>query len=229
MLRFLPILLILSCSVDESWAFNIFQRTTAVPPTPKKDAFLNDLDDASAFNAATKQRTQLITDFLDENPTDRPGSTKSFSPLAVGTWRIVYAPHIYTMGTLFQGSFDPVYYILKPDGQMTSHARYNFPIIGSGWLSVSGTYGSQDEDLVCRVDFDRAWIKVLGEARDENPYDSLDDVPDSPIKDVVQKLGNTFFVESVSVFPVSYLDEDTIVFDFELLGTRICARKIGSD
>ena len=39
-------------------------------------------------------------------------------------------------------------------------------------------------------------------------------------------LGRFFFVDSVSVFPVAYLDADTIVFDFELLGTRICARKV---
>ena len=125
---------------------------------------------------------------------------------------------------------------MKENGEMTSHARYNFPLIGSGWLSVSGTYSSEDEENVCRVDFDKAWTKLnLGATSDDEdergtdqPYPSLDDVPSSIGKSIVQALGAFFFVDAVSVFPVSYLDADTIVFDFELLGTRICARKIAS-
>lgn len=199
------------------------------PESPSSKAkLLNEFDDANAFNEATKQRSRLVAELTKDNPTTAPGSTKSFSPLAVGTWRIVYAPHISTMGGLFSGSFDPVYYILKPNGIMTSHARYNFPIIGSGWLSVSGTYSSEDEDQVCRVDFDKTWIKInKNDDADAKPYESLEDVPSSGWKDFIQETGKFFFIDSVSVFPVSYLDDDTIVFDFELLGTRICARKIG--
>jgi hypothetical protein len=208
----------------------IFKK--AIPTTKTKDILLQKLDDPLAFNSANKERTQLVADLTKENPVDAPGSTKSFAPLAVGTWRIVYAPHIYTMGSLCQGSFDPVYYIMKPNGKMTSHARYSFPIIGSGWLSVSGSYRSQDEENVCRVDFDKAWIKLIDQSSDdpddaEQPFESLEAVPPSPWKDGIQALGKFFFVDAVSAFPVSYLDKDTIVFDFELLGTRICARKVG--
>lgn len=200
-----------------------------------KDILLRNLDDPLTFNSASKERTQLVADLTKENPVDAPGSSKSFTPLAVGTWRIIYAPHIYTMGSLFQGSFDPVYYIMKPNGKMTSHARYNFPIIGSGWLSVSGTYSSEDEENVCRVDFDKAWVKLIDrknnddddDSDDVQPFESLEAVPPSPWKDGIQALGKLFFIDAVSKFPVSYLDKDTIVFDFELLGTRICARKVG--
>lgn len=194
----------------------------------RKDELLQKLDDPTAFNSATKERTQLVTNMIQENPLVAPGSTQSFTPIANGKWRIIYAPHISVMGEIFRGKFDPVYYYMKPNGEMSSHARYSFPFVGSGWLSVSGTYGSEDEDRVCRVDFDKAWVKLLGDDKlEEGPYESLDDVPPSLWKTGIQALGQLFFIEAVSVFPVSYLDRDTIVFDFELLGTRICARKIG--
>lgn len=226
------IILFVSCVIAKVNAFNnifnnIIKPALATPPTAK-DKLLQALDDPNAFNSASKERSKLVVNLTKENPVEAPGSTASFAPLAVGTWRIVYAPHIYTMGRLFQGSFDPVLYSMKPGGKMTSHAKYNFPILGSGWLSVSGTYSSQDEDSVCRVDFDKAWVKILdSDSSDEEPYDSLEAVPPSPWKDVIQALGKLFFIDAVSVFPVSYLDKDTIVFDFELLGTRICARKVG--
>jgi hypothetical protein len=203
--------------------------TLKATPTSTKEALLKGLDDPKGFNSATKERTTLVAELISENQIASPGSTNSFTPLAVGTWQIVYAPHIYTMGSLLGGSFSPVIYIMKPNGIMTSHAQYNFPVIGSGWLSVSGTYGSQDEDNACRVDFDTAWVRLLSndDNSDAEPYDSLEAVPPSPWKDVIQALGKIFFIDAVSVFPVSYLDKDTIVFDFELLGTRICARKVG--
>ena len=136
------------------------------------------------------------------------------------------------MGRLAVGGrdgFSPVLYDLKVDGTMISHARYDFPVVGSGWLSVSGTYASQDEQDMCRVDFDKAWIKVVNSNEDDvddQPFASLDDVPSSLAKSVIQALGQLFFIDAVSIFPVSYLDQDLIVFDFKLLGTRIVARKI---
>ena len=96
---------------------------------------------------------------------------------------------------------------------------------------LSGTYGSVN-DTVCRVDFNEAWIKPVPKSssvpsvnKDDLPYPSLSDVPDSVSKQWITRLGKLFFIEDVSVFPVSFLDSDTIVFDFELLGTRICAKK----
>jgi hypothetical protein len=205
------------------------QKNNPIPISAAKQALLKNLDDTHGFNDATQERTSLVSAMIDENPTPRPGSTKSFAPLAAGTWRIVYAPHISTMGKLFFGSFDPVYYILRDDGTMTSHARYQFPLIGSGWLSVSGTFSSQDEDQICRVDFEKAWIKLpsdIDESHDFQPFDDLDSVPSSLPKTIINFIGKLGFAEQFSVFPVSFLDNDTIVFDFKLLGTRICARKL---
>ena len=96
-------------------------------------------------------------------------------------WQIVYAPHISTLSGLLGGSFDPVLYKLNSDGTIVSHAKYSFPIIGQGWLSVSGTYGSEDDCDICRVDFDRAWIEVGqqdGSSEELQPIGSFDDSHD---------------------------------------------------
>lgn len=210
-----------------------------------KESFLQSLDNNYTLNQASKERTSLLNKMISEKITTEnlnkktngetdgsevptlslmnPGS--EYASVAPGLWKVVYAPHMTTISGLFGGSFD-VQYRLFEDGQMTSHAKYDFPIVGEGFLSVSGSYGSVD-DSVSRVDFDRAWVKPLGKSDTEKvPYESLEDVPDSFIKDVINKVGKLMFVDAVAVFPVSFLDDDTIVFDFELLGTRICARKI---
>lgn len=75
---------------------------------------------------------------------------------------------------------------------------------------------------VCRVDFNRAWVTL----NSKEPYGTFQAVPESGSKKLISSLGQLFFIEQVSVFPVSWLDDNLIVFDFELLGTRICARKI---
>ena len=84
---------------------------------------------------------------------------------------------------------------------------------------------------VCRVDFDEAWIRTFAnndESTEQGPYPDIASVPDSISKILIRNIGRLLFIEPFAVFPVSYLDNDLIVFDFELLGTRICARKEGS-
>lgn len=167
---------------------------------------------------------------------EHPGATNTFlakdstgeRPVAVGTWKVIYAPHMTTAMDLFRGRFDVTYDLLK-DGTMVSHAYYDFPIVGKGYLSVSGTYGSLADDPTLRysrVDFDKAWIKAGDDL--SSPYESLEDVPDSFLKTVINEIGKRAFIESVAVFPVSFLDDDTIVFEFETLGTKICAHKQAS-
>ena len=80
-------------------------------------------------------------------------------------------------------------------------------------------------DDVCRVDFDEAWVRTCDDSFNVQPYESIDSVPDSISKTLIRNMGKALFIEAFAVFPVSYLDNDLIVFDFELLGTRICARK----
>lgn len=97
------------------------------------------------------------------------------------------------------------------------------------WFLLLGTYGSVNND-VCRVDFDEAWVKPIpldGNVADE-PFATISDAPDTFYKSIITSVGRTFFIKEVSVFPVSFLDDDLIVFDFELLGTRICAGKVSA-
>jgi hypothetical protein len=205
-------------------SFGVVPTETVVQVPASKMVLLENLDRPASLNTPSLERTALLKALTAENPMESPGSTKSFAPVAAGTWSVVYAPHIYTLG---QGNFNPILYDLRPDGTMFSHVHFNIPLVGkTGWLSVSGTYRSQDENRASRVDFDKTWIKWNNDDNGDKPYPTLDAVPASMEKTIVQAVGSLLFVDGVSVFPVSYLDEDTIVFDFELLGTRICARKI---
>ena len=82
-------------------------------------------------------------------------------------------------------------------------------------------------DEVCRVDFDEAWMRTFDEEESfgEGPFPNIESVPDSITKTLIRNIGRALFIEPFAVFPVAYLDSEMIVFDFRLLGTRICARK----
>ncbi len=87
--------------------------------------------------------------------------------------------------------------------------------------------GKKVSDTVCRVDFDEAWIRTFnGESHDRGPYPNVVSVPDSITKSFIRNVGRALFIEPFAIFPVSYLDDELIVFDFELLRTRICARRM---
>jgi hypothetical protein len=209
-----------------------------------KESFLNTLDVTNTLNGATKERSAMMQKMIDNRldiavekwslaeggsdvtatkSLENPGLKDSFNKVAPGNWKVIYAPHMTTIAGLFGGKLD-VQYTLYPKEKMESHARYIFPIIGQGFLSVSGTYDSVDENI-SRVDFDKAWIKPLIEEDDEKPYKTLDDAPDGPLKEIINAVGKTMFIEQFSVFPVSFLDDNLIVFEFPLLGTRVCAMK----
>ena len=187
-----------------------------------KSKFLDSLDRSYDLNQGSKERTRLLDALIRNGDSiDHPGSLESFMPVAPGRWRVVYAPHMTTMSGLAGGEFS-VQYDLNDDGTIVSHAKCNFPFF-KGFLSVSGTYDSVNNE-VCRVDFDEAWVKASNDEDDE-PYPSIQSVPESMFKSLIRTLGKAAFIEAFAVFPISFLDSDTIVFDFELLGTRICARK----
>eukprot|EP00751_Fragilariopsis_kerguelensis_P048174 CAMPEP_0171029618 /NCGR_PEP_ID=MMETSP0736-20130129/36508_1 /TAXON_ID=186038 /ORGANISM="Fragilariopsis kerguelensis, Strain L26-C5" /LENGTH=464 /DNA_ID=CAMNT_0011471425 /DNA_START=134 /DNA_END=1528 /DNA_ORIENTATION=- len=180
-------------------------------------------------------------------------------PIAVGTWKVVYAPHITTVANLFKGHVDVQYQMSvdndDPKRTIVSHAYYDFPLVGKGYLSVSGTYGSvlststststlsskndKKNEYYSKVNFDQAWMKpvrndvLVGKPQQPqdgssttHPYETYDDVPSSWSKTLINEVGKRFFVDDVAIFPVRFLDADTIVFDFELLGTKICAHKV---
>lgn len=242
--------ILLTCNLQvEGWT-SLFPKsrgaktTTTTTKTPSnntsaKDRFLASLTDLDTLNQHDKDRTRLLQEMVDSknevpiqeykrNADTRysiqdPASWQSMQSVAKGTWKVVYAPHMTTMAEIGGGSLD-VSYILSEDGTMISHAVCTFPWLwprGCVVLSVSGTFSSVSS-TVCRVDFDRAWVTLDS----KEPYAAFEDVPENGSKDIISSLGQLFFLEQVSVFPVSWLDDNLIVFDFEQLGTRICAKKI---
>jgi len=208
-----------------------FNKLTA---PSSKEVFLSSLDSITSLNDANEDRTELLNHVIatkqevnvkdfssplqrlrldNKNPSAKhPASLDSMLPVAPGTWKVVYAPHMAIFQTIAPLQVE---YSLRPDQTITSHASFASTV----HLSVSGRYGSVNDE-VCFVEWDKTWFRI-----GDKPYATLEDVPDSFIKIVVNALGQALFVRPVSVFPVSFLDIDLCVFDFALLGTRICARK----
>jgi len=193
---------------------------TIITASTVKSRFFNSLDCVNDLNKASKERTELLNDIIEKGDSvSNPGSRESFMPMAPGRWRVIYAPHMTTMAGLAGGQFS-VQYDLNEDGTIVSHAKCDFPFFRfKGILSTSGTYDSVDNQI-CRVDFNEAWVQVR-----EEPYPNIESVPNSMFKTLIRNLGRAAFIEAFAVFPISFLDSEMIVFDFQLLGTRICARK----
>lgn len=203
-----------------------------------KDDFLQSLLRSDTLNEGTKERTILLNEMIDSKRTvdvqtvlsdggndlsaQDPGSLSSILPIAPGVWKVVYAPHMTTIAKLAGNLALDVTYIMYPDQTIVSHATFSDPLPRPLHLSVSGTYDSVS-DTVCLVEWTEAWIK--SDADDDVPYATIDDVPDSWVKEVITRVGRLLFIRPFSIFPVSYLANDLTVFDFELLGTRICAKK----
>lgn len=191
--------------------------------------FINTLSKPYDLNADNELRTKLLNEMIISGESlPNPASTKTFARVAPGLWNVIYAPHMTSIANFLNVADLSVRYLLKEDGSIISHARYSLPLLNiHGYLSVSGTYNSVN-DTICRVNFNEAWIRSFNDNQscmNIGPYPTIDSVPDSIIKSFIRNIGRYLFVEAVAVFPVSYLDEELIVFDFELLGTRICARK----
>lgn len=191
--------------------------------------FINTLSKPYDLNADNDLRTKLLNEMIISGESlPNPANQKTFARVAPGLWNVIYAPHMTSIAIFLNVADLSVQYLLKEDGSIISHARYSLPLLNiSGYLSVSGTYNSVN-DTICRVNFNEAWIRSFNDNQscmNIGPYPTIDSVPDSIIKSFIRNIGRYLFVEAVAVFPVSYLDEELIVFDFELLGTRICARK----
>lgn len=111
-----------------------------------KDLFLESLDALDTLNVASKERTHLLNQMIqskqeverininNKSQTSQerryvpsqsllnPGRLSSFSNVATGTWKVIYAPHMTTISGTVGGTFD-VSYILYDDLTMESHAR----------------------------------------------------------------------------------------------------------
>jgi len=179
---------------------------------------------------SSSSEIEVILDRLVRlNPTSSPGAFQGFGGVAEGRWRVAHAPHIAKTSGLVGAVFDPIFYDLSPPdklrggGDIQSHVRYS--LLGGnvkGWLSTSGTYGTNDGDSISNVEWDEAWWDASASSTwSQNPADSTA----APLVSALGKLG---FVSAFAKFPVQYLDSDLCVFVFPLSGTRILAIRVGS-
>lgn len=134
----------------------------------------------------------------------------------------MYAPHIRILEKVTFTKYDVFYTFPRDDGSMVSYVRYESPLFQTGWLNTAGRV-ERVADALCRVVWDRIWLDWNSEA--EGPTGAADTAK-HVLPDLVQAVGARGFVEGVSRFPVLYLDEDLCVFQFQVTGTKVCARRI---
>ncbi|GAQ86961.1 hypothetical protein KFL_003230060 [Klebsormidium nitens] len=160
-----------------------------------------------------------VTALLAANPTSNPGG-KSVE-LGQGTWEVFHAPHITRMSSLLFGGtkFDPILYILN-GGHIDSNVQYTAPLIGSGWLSAAGDFRGVDSERV-EVFFDSFWVDRGADGLKPNPAGK-----GSWFVDGLNSAGRALFFPELSRFPVLYLDQDLVVFEFPPLRTKIAAARL---
>ena len=145
--------------------------------------------------------------------------TKVFDPISVaGCWQVIHAPHLAALSNFALSKFRPIQYYLTDDLKMASSVRYNSFVFGYGWLSTSGYYEIDTENNGnVKIVWDKAWWNPEFLDRPTPPEDGF-------LPGLIQSLGTAGFIESLSVFPIGYVDEDLVVFYFS--GLKITAAKI---
>jgi hypothetical protein len=162
------------------------------------------------------EKDACLEALLPLNPIKDPGLAKNFNRVANGLWRVNHAPHIRVLEKLLFTPLD-VYYELQ-NGAMFSYVKFNFFGL-RGHLCASGSYSSVDAHT-CTIE----WEKIWTDFEQKEPSREAD-VEKHWLPSVIQPVGKAAFIKGVSVFPISYLSNDLVVFTFSLLGTRIVARK----
>lgn len=141
---------------------------------------------------------------------------------SLGKWNVVWAPHINTLQMLTFTSFDVSYsFSSTVENALVSNVVYSSPIFGSGHLNTEGSIRLNKDNTECYIVWDKIWWDF-----EQNGPTTSSDTSKHVLPDLIQKVGKAAFVEGVSRFPIQYVDDDTCVFLFTALGTRICARKV---
>jgi len=147
-----------------------------------------------------------------------------------GLWRVVYAPHMKTLGGLALTQFD-VYYDISAVGEaleLRSHVRFKAPF-GAGWLSAAGPVSTLKGQLdvpglgarpTTEVAFKDFWVDLGSSLPRPSP-----DASDS----ILQSIASPFFLKQLSVFPALLFDArlGVCVFRFPPLGVEIAAQRVG--
>jgi hypothetical protein len=155
----------------------------------------------------TKNPTDIravVQQLVAMSPISAPGLASNYEPVAKGLWRVVSAPHIRALEKVLFTTFD-VSYCLDGCGAIKSNVLFQNALF-SGWLNAEGTYSSlSDSDTNIR--WERLWLDINTKA----PSASTE-VERHVLPELVQTVGSTAFVEAVSRFPVSFLDDSLCIF-----------------
>jgi hypothetical protein len=178
-------------------------------------------------NKSYREKTpSALETLITMNPTLQPGNESNFKKYAKGLWRVSYAPHIRTLEKVLFTSFD-VFYALD-NASLESYVKFKTRLFGidlfQGHLCASGTYGSLNENETT-ITWDQVWCDF--NTFEQGPSKS-NEISIHFLPQIVQPLGKLAFIKSVSKFPVFYLDNSLIVFEFSLLGTKIVAYKVNN-
>ena len=154
---------------------------------------------------------------------EKPSSFKSLSKIATGCWKVKYAPHINILEKVLFTKFEVSY--LFPNSlspySLISNVRYTSRLFGTGHLNTAGKYEITQDGKECRIVWDKIWWDL-----NKDTPSTYKNVEDHILQSAIQYIGKVAFIESVSKFPIDYLDSDICVFKFELFGTTICALKV---
>ena len=174
------------------------------------------------------KRNDLIESQLDQliklNPTLKPANEESLKKYRKGKWQVRYAPHISDYLSPILLTDFTVYYEFTGGNSITSNVFYDSKIFGKGWLNTEGDIFSISDD-VCKIVWKNIWWdKINGNEALKPSLSSEKDKHMFP--NIIRFIGEKGFIESVSSFPVVFLDSDIAVFFFSLTKTRICAVRI---
>jgi len=131
-----------------------------------------------------------------------------------GTWRLLYAPHLVVLSTLFLSKID-VSYDFQKGSSIQANVKYRSPVFQKGWLNSSGGIGLP-QPKKAMVSFDKFWVDV-GEMDKPMSGENLNPA--------INFLGKILFFETIATFPVLYLDKDICIFRFPPLFSNLCARR----
>mmetsp|Transcript_6954 Transcript_6954/g.9332 ORF Transcript_6954/g.9332 Transcript_6954/m.9332 type:complete len:253 (-) Transcript_6954:319-1077(-) len=168
-----------------------------------------------------------VNSLIQQNPVPDAGKTGLVENKYKGVWKVCYAPHIATLSKIFLTQFSPIEYHLLTGNKFESYVRYSSSIFGKGWLNAAGCLETLDDTTVKLV-FDYFWWDIDTEVPRSFPEiqnASKEKKSISVVDNLVQTVGTIGFLESFSIFPMKYLDDDICVFEFPPLGVKITAAK----
>ena len=117
---------------------------------------------------------------------------------------------------------------ITPEGGIGSYVRYYSPLVGAGWLCTDGTISNEpagaaaSSDPSVRIIWDRIWWVPSDDYRSGPPTDP--NAEGVALRELVQAAGKAGFIESLSVFPVRYIDSQVAAFNFQAF-TVTCIRQ----